>query len=61
MKPIQPDKEPSMPKNKRIVNTVVISAASGAGLVLGATAAMFAISYAFRVPRDLKRFIPKAK
>lgn len=46
-------------KSNRTVKVATVSAAGGAGVVLGAFVAFVAINYAFRVPADLKKYVHK--
>jgi len=50
-----------MAKPRKVTNTVIVAAACGAGVVLGAVAAIAILNAAFRVPKDLKRFVSKPR
>jgi hypothetical protein len=55
MKPKPPDKESPMTKSN--VKTVAI--ATAVGTIVGTTLAVGFANAAFRVPKDLKKFLPK--
>jgi hypothetical protein len=57
MKPDSPKKEQSMSVNT--VSTAKVASASAIGAAAGTIISLVALSYAFKVPKELKRYLPK--
>jgi hypothetical protein len=57
MKPKPPEKEPSMPKS----STAKTVAATAVGAAAGSIITLIAVNFAFRLPADLKKYIPSKK
>jgi len=57
MKPVSPEKEKHMSKNATSKNVAIAGAAGGAAAII----TMVAICAAFRVPKDLRKYIPSKK